>query len=130
MTAAPAGVDADPRLFLGALTVGALDLLDAFLFFGIRNATGIVMTYYLVSRRLRFLATRPLVYGPVYGVIVYAVMHGVVVPLSAAAPGVPSLPVLINGLLIHAVGVGIPTAAFVHVAARPARAQDSVPGHA
>lgn len=83
-------------------------------------ATGIVTTYYLVSRRLRFLTTRPWLYGPIYGLIVYAVMNAIVVPLSAAAHGFPKLPVLVNGLLIHIFGVGIPTAAFVQAASSQA----------
>lgn len=82
-------------------------------------ATGIVTTYYLVSRRLRFLTTRPWLYGPIYGLIVYALMNAIVVPLSAAAHAFPKLPVLVNGLLIHIFGVGIPTAAFVQAASDP-----------
>ncbi len=43
----------------------------------------------------------------------------VVVPLSAAGGrgGSPPLPVLVNGLLIHAFGVGLPSALFARAAA-------------
>jgi hypothetical protein len=48
--------------------------------------------------------------------MVYGIMTWVVVPLSAAASNPPSLPVLINGLLIHAWGVGLPSALFARAA--------------
>ena len=142
---------------LGTLTVGGLDLLDAIVFFGVRNgvtpvrilhsiASGllgraafaggawtavlgaglhlfiaccIVTTYYLASRRLRFLTSRPWLAGPLYGVLVYVIMNAVVLPLSAAAHGFPRTPVLINGLLIHIFGVGIPAALFARAADSP-----------
>jgi hypothetical protein len=55
--------------------------------------------------------------GLIFGVIAYLVMTFVVVPLSNAGPGritfaLPATPVLINGLLIHAFGVGLPAAYF------------------
>ncbi len=96
------------RAFAGGLATAALGFgLHFFI------ATGIVVTFYLVSRRLRFLTTRPFAYGAMYGLIVYAVMNGIVLPLSAAAHGFPPFLVLVNGLLIHIFGVGIPTAVFV-----------------
>ncbi len=134
-------------LFVGTLVVGALDLADAFIFFGLRgvspirilqsiasgllgrpayagglragalgallhffNAFLIVGTYLLLSRRIPRLAERPWLYGPLYGVLVYLVMNQIVIPLSAAVVGLPTLPVVLNGLLIHAVGVGLPSA--------------------
>ncbi|MEJ7811923.1 MAG: hypothetical protein WKG32_16040 [Gemmatimonadaceae bacterium] len=139
----------------GTLAVGVLDILDAFIFFGLRGAApvrilqsiaagllgpasfrggastaalglllhffiagAIVVTYYLASRRLPDLARRPLLYGPLYGLTVYAVMTFVVLPLSAAGAGARPLPVLINGLLIHALGVGVPSALAARAAAR------------
>ena len=140
-------------LLLGALTVGTLDLLDAFVFFGLRGvppirilqsiasgwlgkasysggvptailglashfliATGIVATYLLASRAMPVLARKPFVFGPLYGLAVYAVMNYVVIPLSAAASAKPSPPVLANGLLIHLLGVGLPSALFARAA--------------
>ncbi len=73
----------------------------------------IVGTYLLVSRRLRWLTTRPWLYGPLYGVLVYFIMNEVVLPLSAVATGHRTLPVIVNGLLIHAFGVGLPSALAV-----------------
>jgi hypothetical protein len=78
----------------------------------------IVFTYYMASRRFPLMVNSPWVCGPVYGLLVYAVMNLIVVPLSRANHGTPSTPVLINGLLIHALGVGLPSALFAR-AARP-----------
>jgi hypothetical protein len=141
----------------GTLAVGTLDILDAFLFFGIRNgapperilkniaagwvgrsaqqggaeiaalglathyfiAFGIVLTYFLVSRRITTLAERPWRWGPLYGIAVYFFMNRVVIPLSAIGParlviGAP----FFNGILIHVLGVGLP-AALAASAVRP-----------
>ena len=79
----------------------------------------IVTIYYAASRRARILTDRPVIFGLLYGVAVYFVMSRIVVPLSAAGGGgTPPLPVLVNGLLIHALGVGLPSALFAR-AARP-----------
>lgn len=142
-------------LLYGTLTVGTLDILDAFLFWyfyrdvapvrilhsiaagllGRASFEGgaataalglflhyfisfmVVLTYILASRRLPSLVRRPFLYGPLYGLAVYGVMNYIVVPLSAAASsGSPAAPVLLNGLLIHAFGVGLPSALFARAA--------------
>lgn len=144
-------------LLIGTLIVGVLDILDAFIFFGLRGAGpigilqsiasgvlgraayqggmrtaalglllhfviafGVVATYLAATRLIPALNRRPWVYGMLYGLVVYAVMNLVVVPLSAAALGAgPTLPaVRVNGVLIHMFGVGLPAAL---VAARAAR---------
>jgi hypothetical protein len=136
-------------LLLGGLTVAVLDILDAFVFFGIRDvaparilqsiaagllgrasfegglitaaiglvlhftiAFTIVLVYFAASRVFHELTRRPWLWGPVYGLVVYVVMNFVVIPLSATARGNPGLPVVVNGLLIHLVGVGLPAALF------------------
>ena len=140
----------------GGLVVGAIDLIDAFVFFGLRSgarpigilhsiAAGalgrdaaraggvttaalglflhflvatLITTVYLVSSRfLPVLRRRWVICGIAFGVIAYFVMTFVVVPLSNAGPGritfaLPATPVLINGVLIHAFGVGLPAAYF------------------
>ena len=80
-------------------------------------AFGIVVTYFLASRRVRLLTRRPLLCGLLYGVAVYGVMNLVVIPLSRiGGPNMPALPVLANGLLIHMFGVGLPAALFARAA--------------
>ena len=140
----------------GGLVVGALDLIDAFVFFGLRSsaqpigilhsiaagalgrdaaraggvttaalglflhflvATLITTVYVVASRFLPVLRRRWVICGITFGVIAYFVMTFVVVPLSKAGPGhisftLPVTPVLINGILIHAFGVGLPAAYF------------------
>lgn len=93
----------------GGLTTAALGLL---LHFGI--ATTVVAIYFVVSRWLPFLVRHPVVGGILYGPVVFLVMNLVVLPLSAAH-GTGTLPTgagLVNGLLIHVVGIGLPAALF------------------
>ncbi|MDX2059290.1 MAG: hypothetical protein SFV24_15885 [Gemmatimonadales bacterium] len=141
----------------GTLVVGALDLLDAVVFFGLRGARpdrilqsiaagvlgpasfqggaatallglalhfviafGIVMVYFIAAGWFPFLVRRPIVHGAWYGVVAYLVMNFVVIPLSNAAAGPRSVAVVVNGLLIHILGVGIPAAWFASRARRPA----------
>ena len=146
-------------LLLGALAVGTLDILDAFIFFSLRGAApirilqsiaagllgrasfqggaataalglclhyfiafGIVGVFFLVSRAMPWLLKRPFLTGPLYGLVAYAVMNYVVVPLSAAGGGgTPPRAVLLNGLLIHAFGVGLPSALAARAAFGPSR---------
>jgi hypothetical protein len=81
----------------------------------------VVAVYLAASRRIPALARHAFVFGPLYGLAVYAVMNGVVLPLSATTPvsGPRPLPVLVNGLLIHALGVGLPAALAARAAAPP-----------
>jgi hypothetical protein len=72
----------------------------------------IVSTFYGLSRLIPFMRRRWLVSGIVYGIAVYFVMNDVVLPLSAAGRGPFVLPVFVNGILIHAFGVGLPAAWF------------------
>jgi len=77
-------------------------------------ATSIATVYVLASRRVDVLARRPVVCGLVYGVLVYFFMNQVVLPLSAfpARGGATPLPVLLNGIVGHALLVGLPPAWF------------------
>jgi hypothetical protein len=79
-------------------------------------AFGIVTTYVLASRGWPALARRPFLYGPLYGILVYGVINVIVVPLSAAVVGSKTWPVVVNGLLIHMLGVGLPSALFARKA--------------
>jgi len=76
-------------------------------------AFGIVATYVLASRRLTLLTRRPVVCGALYGLGAYFFMNLVVIPLSAIGPQRLALAApLVNGLLIHVFGIGMPTAWF------------------
>ena len=80
-------------------------------------AFGIVATFFIAARYIRILQRAPVVSGLLYGVAAYVVMNAVVVPLSAAGRGGLSWPpvinaVLINGVLIHMFGVGLPASLF------------------
>ena len=143
-------------ILYGGLVVGVFDLLDAFIFFGLRSgarpigilhsiaagaigrdaaraggirtaALGVLLhfaiafiitaIYVVASRFLPVLRKRWIICGLAFGVIAYFVMTFVVVPLSNAGPGrisfaLPAVPILMNGLAIHALGVGLPAAYF------------------
>jgi hypothetical protein len=76
--------------------------------------------YYAASQRLAWLTQRPLAMGAAYGLVLYAVMNFVVVPLSAAAVGAPGLdPWTFAGIAAHVVLVGIPIALCARRAPRP-----------
>ena len=92
--------------YTGGLSAAALGVATHFFI-----AFGIVATYFVCSRRVHLLTRHPVLCGIAYGLIVYVVMNRVVIPLSAiGAAAWPPLPVLANGLLIHAFGIGIPSA--------------------
>jgi hypothetical protein len=79
----------------------------------------IATTFYLLSRWVPALVARPVVGGLGFGVAAYFVMGHVVVPLSRArSSSAFSLPVFLNGVIGHAVLIGLPIALF---AARSAR---------
>ena len=143
-------------ILFGGLAVGTLDLLDAFIFFGIRSgaqpigilhsiaagvlgreaaraggvptaivglfshylvAFSIVTVYVLMSLAMPLLRKQWFVCGLVFGAIAYFVMTWFVVPMSNAGNhqitfALPVRPVMINGILIHAFGVGLPAAFF------------------
>jgi len=90
--------------------------LGVFLHFFI--AFGIVTTYLLASRRFAVLTRRPVLCGLAYGVVAYLVMNFVVIPLSAAGRGGFSLSVVLNGLGVHALFVGLPSALVARAARR------------
>jgi len=143
-------------ILYGGLTVGTLDLIDAFVFFGLRSgsrpmailhsiASGflgrdaaraggvstaivgllshylvafcIVTVYVLISRVMPVMRKQWVVSGLVFGVTAYFVMTWFVVPMSNAGNhtitfALPATPVMINGILIHMFGVGLPAAYF------------------
>lgn len=150
-------------ILIGTLTVGTLDLLDAFVFFGVRSGTapmricqsiaagwlgraafdggvrsavlglathyiiafGIVLTYSVASRRFAVLVRRPWICGAIYGVGVYFFMNVVVIPLSAIGAQRFTPGPFVNGVLIHILGVGLPTALVTAAAQSKRRPADA-----
>lgn len=85
------------------------------LHFGI--ATGMVLVYALGSMRWPVLRHRTLSCGVLYGLLLYAIMNGIVVPLSAATT--PPFHVdawFIGNLLSHCFLVGVPCALATRMA--------------
>ena len=92
-------------------------VLGVFLHFFI--ACSFAAFYYAASRRLSFMTEHPVVCGLFFGAAVEEVMSLVVLPLSALhARGPYELHDLIQGLLVHAVVVGLPIAFSVRRFAR------------
>ena len=81
-------------------------------------ATTIVAVAVFMARRLPALTAKPMLVGACYGIGVWLVMNLVVVPLSAANPAARTTPILLNGILIHILGVGIPAWLFASAANR------------
>ncbi len=71
-------------------------------------AFGAATVFYLASRKLRFLVERPFLYGLIYGALVYAFMHIVVLPLSAAPHGHTPFIYKACEFVEHWFGVGLP----------------------
>jgi hypothetical protein len=80
------------------------------IFFHYVVAFGIATTYVLASRVVPVLARRPLVCGPIFGIGAYFFMNLVVIPLSRIGPQPFTTGPFINGILIHAIGIGLPVA--------------------
>jgi uncharacterized membrane protein YagU involved in acid resistance len=106
--------------YAGGLKTALLGLLLHFL-----NATIIATIYYFLSRLLPILIRHAVLAGLLYGVAAYFVMSFIVVPLSAIGPRPgPPLAVFLNGIIGHALLVGLPIAL---VARRSARAKQQDP---
>ena len=87
-------------------------------------ALSIATVFYLVSGRLPALLRHPVVAGLGFGVVAFFVMSWGVVPLSGAphGSGIPPLAVMVNGIVGHAVLIGLPIALFAaRSIRRPAR---------
>lgn len=81
----------------------------------------IVLVYWLASRRFRILTDRPVLYGAIYGVLVYFVMNYVVIPLSATQLGKFLFSWVALTILVHAFLIGVPAALTARAAIRPTR---------
>jgi hypothetical protein len=86
----------------GTVALGvALHFVVAFLIATVFNLATLVMPTLL---------RRPIVWGMLYGVAAYFVMNRIVIPLSAATSSPPTLGPFLNGVVGHALLVGLPIA--------------------
>ena len=92
-----------PQAFQGGTATAALGLALHFLI-----AFTLVAVFYAASRRFDLLRRRAALSGIIYGLIVYAVMNLVVLPLSAAKPRHSLTGDLIQ-IGIHMFVIGLPT---------------------
>ncbi len=95
------------RAFDCGATTAALGLALHFLI-----AFGVVTIFYLAGRKLSIVRARPIASGLAYGLIVFAVMNLVVLPLSASKPRHALVPDLIQ-IAIHMFVIGLPTSLFI-----------------
>ena len=75
-------------------------------------AVSMSVTYYLAAGRWPLLWRRPVALGAAYGLLLYAIMNLVVVPLSAAGPGAKDPLWVALGIAVHVLLIGIPIALF------------------
>ena len=75
-------------------------------------ALAVAAIYLLASRRIPALRTQWLMLSLLYGAAVWAVMNLAILPLSAVAPGHITTVALLNGVIGHAIFVGLPIAFF------------------
>jgi hypothetical protein len=99
-----------PSAFRGGVATASLGAVLHFLI-----AVTAAAVYYAASRKIAFLRQHPIASGLLFGLAIYLVMNGIVLPLSAISPK-PSYPtpILINGILAHLFCVGLPIALVVH----------------
>ena len=95
------------RSFSGGLASAGLGLV---LHFAVSLVVATI--YILVSRRIAVLRAKWVLLGLLYGAAVWAVMNLVVLPLTAVAHGPITTAALVNGLMSHALFVGLPSAFF------------------
>lgn len=93
--------------FGGGLATAAL---GAAFHFGI--AWAVAAVFVLASQQLQMLKTHALPAGILYGAAVYFFMNYSVLPLSAVAPAAFQLGLFLNGVIGHALFVGLPISLF------------------
>jgi len=91
----------------GLLTAGAGMLFHYFISFTVAT----IFCY--AAKFIPWLKQNFVLSGVAYGAAVYFVMNYLVLPLSAVAPSAFSLPLFLNGVIGHALFVGLPIAWFV-----------------
>jgi len=108
--------------YAGGVPAALLGLLVHFLI-----AFSAAAVFVLASERLPRLREDAVPWGLAYGVVVFGVMGFVVIPLSRIPPSTPTLPLLLNGVIGHALLVGLPIALaarrYIGRSARPVLAR-------
>jgi hypothetical protein len=93
--------------FQGGLATAALGAAFHFIIAWVAAAV-----FVLANRRLQVLKTHAAPAGLLYGAAVYFFMNYLVLPLSAVAPGTFQLGLFLNGVIGHALFVGLPISLF------------------
>ncbi len=97
----------------GAFEGGVASALLGFAFhFLIAFSAAAVFVF--ASLRVPWLGRAYCVSGPVFGLVVWAVMNYIVIPLSRIPPSPFALPLFLNGVIGHALFVGLPIAYVAH----------------
>lgn len=96
-----------PSAFQGGLATAALGALFHFFIAGV--AAGV---YVLAGRWIPILKSQAVRFGLLYGIAVYFFMSYLVLPLSAVARRPFHLGLFLNGVIEHALFVGLPIALF------------------
>lgn len=97
------------RAFREGVASAALGLV---LHLGILFVAAVI--YFLASRKLTMLVTRPMISGALFGLCIYLFMHLIVVPLSAAPEFKVTLVSVVSDLVVHVVLIGPIIALAVH----------------
>jgi hypothetical protein len=95
--------------FRGGVATAGLGVLVHF-----SIALVVAAIYLLVSRGIPALRSRWVMFGLLYGAAVWAVMNLAIVPLTAVAPSHVTTAALLNGIVGHALFVGLPVAFFAN----------------
>jgi hypothetical protein len=88
----------------GLVTAGLGTALHFFIAFSV------AAIYVAASRKINILRTQAVWSGLVWGALVYLFMMYIVLPASAIGPSQFSLPLFLNGIIGHALFVGLPIA--------------------
>lgn len=93
--------------FKGGLATAALGAVFHFIIAWVAAAV-----FVLASRRIQVLRTQAVLFGLLYGSAVYFFMNYLVLPLSAVAPSPFHFGLFLNGVIGHALFVGLPMALY------------------
>lgn len=73
------------------------------------NALIITCIFFAAAALVPALVRKPILVGVLYGIVIYAVMNYVVIPLSRIGPRpTPPTPTWVTGLLVHMFLIGLP----------------------